>query len=276
MNEGNRIHTIRILVNREIKSTFYGFGFYFFLSVSLLVSSFVLKEYIQNIKSNNILVSQDLLNYPLYISVFVGSLYLALTSTIAIAMEREKGTLQTLFLSPVDEICYILGKYFHQMFCLIIFISISAIYVLLSSVIINFSIPSKLIKLIFLLIFAGSNIISFGIFISSLSKNVKNSVILFITFLIFFFGIEMTNSIFMRMYLKEVNTSIVYIRGIVEVMNNIVRIVSPFSLIKNGFDTLRIGNSLAYNQNLLFSIVYSIFLIIIANIAFKYIGVIKK
>ena len=276
MKVNNKIHIIRILVYREIKSTLHGFGFYLVLSISLFISTLVMKEYIQIILLDGILVSRDLLNYPLYLSVLIGSLYLALTSTITITKEKEEGTLQTLFFSPIDEVSYVLGKYFQQIFCYIAFVSVSIIYIVLSSKIINISISPNSIKLIFLLIITGSCIISFGLLISSLAKSIKNSVMIFIGFMTFFIGIEATTIYFSVIKLQEANMAILYIRNVLEVISSITRLVSPFSLLNAGFEAVRIGNSVTYNQNLFFSIAYSILLIMLAILVFKHRGVTNK
>ena len=276
MKSSKRMRVIKTLVSRDMKSTLYGLGFYSVLSITLLISSLVLKKYLQTVQSNGILISPDPLNYPLYLSVLVGSLYLALTSTIAIPREREEGTLQTLFFCPVDEVSYLLGKYFQQMLCYIIFLSVSIVYLLFSSVIINFAISFNLIKLTFLFIFLGSCIISFGIFLSTLTKNVKTSVILFIAIMILFVGAELTNSFLMGMDLKEVNGIILYLRKAIEVINSFIELISPFSYLTRGFEAVRIGNFLVYNISLLTSIVYSIVLLSIATWIFKCKGVGKK
>lgn len=276
--EGNgRFYILRTLVNREIKSTFNGFGFYLVLSISLLISTLVLKEYLQTIETNGILVSQDLLNYPLYFSVLTGSLYLVLTSTITITKEREEGTLQTLFFTPVDEISYVLGKYFQQMICYIIFIFILLVYIGLSSVIISLSIPPDTIKLFFLLVCAGSCIISLGILVSSMVKSIKISVILFLGIMLLFSFLEFSDIFFIRINLQqEVSMAMLYFRDAIEVVRSIVRLISPISILQVGFEVVRVGDSILYKFNLLFSIIYSIFLIIMAILALRHRGVTNK
>jgi ABC-type transport system involved in multi-copper enzyme maturation permease subunit len=179
MNKSERIWIIRTITARELKTSFRGIGFYIVVFIILIASSLTLKNYVQAIESEGFLISANPLCYPLFISVLISSIYLALVSAITISREREEGTLQTLFFSPIDHLSYLLGKFFSQMILFVIIISVLLVYFLLSSFLINFAFASNMIWLLVLFIFIGSCIISFGMFLSTLTTRIKTSVILF-------------------------------------------------------------------------------------------------
>jgi len=275
MSKGNRARIIKILVRRELKSTLYGIGFYAVITFALLISSLVLRNYIQTIKTDSLFISSNPLNYPLYLSILIGSIYLALISTISISKEREDRTLQTLFFGPVDDLSYLIGKYLQQMLSFIIILVFFSLYFLLSSYLINFVFSVGLIKLVLLSIFLGSCIISFGLFLSTLTKQVKTSIIIFISVMFFFLGLQLINSVLIGVEPGNVKGVILYLRNVVEVLNKGISWISPFSYLSRGLEAVKIGTYVAYGKSLLSAIIYTLVFLLLATWNFKSKGVRK-
>ena len=105
------IQTVKALSKRDLYSTLRSWGIYIVAFLSFIASSFILKNYLDSIQTDNILISADPLNYPLFVSVIIISFYLAILSAISISREKDQGTLEVLFYGPVSSFTYILGKY---------------------------------------------------------------------------------------------------------------------------------------------------------------------
>ena len=78
-------HSTKILIKREIISAFYGWGFYVAIFISCLVSSLILRNFLQGIREDNIFISSYPLNFPLFVSMVITSLYLVLVSAVSIS-----------------------------------------------------------------------------------------------------------------------------------------------------------------------------------------------
>ncbi|MGQ9474364.1 MAG: ABC transporter permease subunit, partial [Candidatus Caldatribacteriaceae bacterium] len=69
------IWTVKTLLKRDFFYTLYNFGYYGVLFASFLVSSFFLKNFLDASREEDILVSAFPLNYPLYLTLIIISLY---------------------------------------------------------------------------------------------------------------------------------------------------------------------------------------------------------
>ncbi|MBC7189351.1 ABC transporter permease, partial [Candidatus Aerophobetes bacterium] len=182
-------HSIKVLVKREILASLYGWGFYVAIFISLFVSSFIVKNFLGGIKGDDIFISSYPLNFPLFVSVVIISLYLVIISAVSISREREQGTLEVLFYGPVSSFSFLFGKYLTDMFLYLIILGFFAIYFLGVSFLTNLGFTPALVKAFFLSIFLASCMISFGLFISSVTGRVRSSIVWLIGILLAFLAI---------------------------------------------------------------------------------------
>jgi len=174
------IHTVKVLMKRELISSLYGPGIYIAIFISFLSSSFILKNYLDSIREDNISISSDPLNYPLFISVIVISFYLAILSAISISRERDQGTLEVLFYGPVSCPSYVLAKYFKDLLLYLVVVGFLFVYFWGVSVLTNLGFSYGLVQAAFLSIFSVSCAITFGLFISSFTNRVRSSILYFL------------------------------------------------------------------------------------------------
>ncbi len=267
------IHSMKVLTKREVVSSLYGWGIYVAIFISFIVSSFILRNFLKGIKENNIFISAYPLNFPLLVSVIIISLYLVIVSAISISREREQGTLEVLFYGPVSSFSFLLGKYFTDMILYIIICGFFAIYFFVVSVLTNLGFSLALVKALFLSIFLASCVISFGLFISSLTGRVRSSIVWLVGILLAFVGIWFLQNIFLSLPEEAFSSWMLYLRKALSVTYHIINWVSPFSYLSRGMEAIGIGSIKLFLINILYSVIYTVILLALSIYILKIKGV---
>lgn len=266
-------HSMRVLTKRELTSSLYGWGLYAAIFISFIVSAFILRNFLQGIKENNIFISAYPLNFPLMVSVIIISFYLVIVSAISISREKEQGTLEVLFYGPVSSSSFLLGKYFTDMILYMIILGFFAIYFYGVSLLTNLGFTFALVKALLLSIFLASCVVSFGLFISSLTGRVRSSVIWLVGVLIAFLGIWFLQNIFLNFPEEAFTSWMLYLRKTLSVAYYVIRWVSPFSYLTRGMESIGLGSMRPFLMNILYSVIYTVVLLFLSVYILKAKGV---
>ena len=255
-------HTAGVLVKRDFLSALKGWGLYVAAFVSLLASSFILKSHLGAIKENNILISSDPLNYPLFISLVVISFYLAIISVISISREKDQGTLEVLFYGPVNCSSYLVAKYIKDMLLYLVMVCFFFVYFAAVSGFTNLAFSWSLVKAIFLSIFLVSCIVSFGLFISSLTSRMRTSIIWLVGILLVFLAVQIFHTMLINLEEEALSSSLLYLRMTLDMLSHGIGWISPFSYLNRGMQSIAIGSMQLYGMSILYSLVYSLVLLV--------------
>lgn len=266
-------HTMKVLIKRELISSIYGWGLYIAVFISFLLSSFILRNFMRGIGQNNIFISSYPLNLPLFISVVIISLYLVIVSAISISREKEHGTLEVLFYGPVSSSSFLLGKYITDMLLYVIILGFFAVYFLGASLLTNLGFTLALGKAFLVSIFLASCMISFGLFISSLTGRVRSSIVWLIGILLAFLGIWFLENIFIHIPPESLSSWLLYIQKTLSVIYHFVNWVSPFSYLSRGMESIRIGSIKPFLLNIIYSTIYTVVLLLLSIYILKSKGV---
>ncbi|MCD6317964.1 ABC transporter permease subunit [Candidatus Aerophobetes bacterium] len=267
------VHSIKVLIKRELVSSLQGWGFYGAIFVSLIVCSFLLKNFMGGIREENILISSYPLNFPLFVSVIIISFYLVVISAISISREREQGTLEILFYGPVSSFSFTIGKYFKDIFLYLITLIFFAAYFFGVSALTNLGFTYSLVKSLGLSIFWVSCVISFGLFISSLTGRVRSSIIWLVAILLAFLAIQFAHSAFLSFPKEALSTPLLYLRRTLYYLSKGISWVSPFSYISRGMESIQIESMKLYLLNIGYCIVYSVIFLTLSVYILKLKGV---
>jgi len=251
--------TVKALVKRDFSAAIKSWGPYVAAAVSFLASSLVLKNYLNGVGDNNILISADPLNFPLYISLVVISFYLAIMSAVSISSERDRGTLEVLFYGPVNNASYLLSKYMADMAIFSFLIGLLIPYFIFVSLLTNLALSWSLAKGLVLAVFSASCIISFSLFVSTATSKMRNSVIWMVALLGAFLAVQLANGILLRLDDSAVSPLVLYVKSTINVINTGIGWATPFASLNKGVQAIVIGSDRQYIGSILFAIVYSAF-----------------
>jgi ABC-type transport system involved in multi-copper enzyme maturation permease subunit len=251
--------TVKALVKKDLSAAVKSWGPYVAAAVSFLASSLVLKNYLSGLGDNNILITSDPLNFPLYISLVVVSFYLAILSAVSISSEKDRGTLEVLFYGPVNNGSYLLSKYLADMTIFLFLIGLLIPYFIFASLLTNLALSWSLVKGIVLSVFSASCIISFSLLISTATSKMRNSVIWMVALLGAFLSIQLAGGILLRLNESALSLLVQYLRMTINVMNAGLEWVTPFAPLNKGVQAIVIGNDRLYLGSILFALLYSSF-----------------
>ncbi len=267
------IQTLKALTKRDLYSSLRSWGIYIVAFLSFIASSFILKNYLDSIQADNILISADPLNYPLFISVVIISLYLAILSAVSISREKDQGTLEVLFYGPVSSSTYILGKYIKDILTYLVMIVFFLVYFWGVSLLTNLGFSYGLLKTILVSIFSVSCIVSFGLFISSLTGKMRNSIIWLVGILGLFLAVQLGQTVLLGMPEESMSPVLTYLGDTLSVVSQGINWISPFSYLTRGIDAVYLDSTLLYGLNILYSLVYSAVLLSLSILILKRKGV---
>lgn len=265
--------TINVLARKDLVSTLRSWGIYIATFISFLVSSFILKNYLDSIRENNISISSDPLNYPLFISVVIVSFYLAILSAISISREKDQGTLEVLFYGSINCPSFILAKYIKNMLTYLIMIGFFFVYFLGVSGLTDLGFSYGLIEAMGFSIFFASCMISFGLLISSLTERVRSSILWLVGIFLAFLAIQISHTVLLGIPEENMSSPLIYLENTLSVISKGIGWISPFSYLTRGMDAISLGNLKIYGLNIAYCIVYSLILLIFSIIIFKKKGV---
>jgi ABC-type transport system involved in multi-copper enzyme maturation permease subunit len=274
---GNRFffasRAINALVRRDFFSNLGGWGPYLAVCVAFLASSFLLKNYLGAIQEENILISSDPLNFPLLISLVVVSFYLAILSVVSISREKDQGTLEVLFYGPVNCASYLLAKFVADMLVYLVLLCFLILYFLSVSALTNLAFSWSLMKGVFLSISSVACVISFSLFISSLTSRMRSSIIGLMAILLVFLAIQVCHTMLLRLEQDTLSSSMITLRETLAVLSRGIEWISPFAYVHRGMQSIGIGSIRLYGMNIVYALVYAFVFLVLSVTALERKGV---
>ena len=260
----SRSNAIGVIARRDIKSTVNGLGIYVAASLAFLVAMLFVRSNLKGVTENGLMVMVNPLNYPLFIAVIIGATYLALTSTISVAKERDQGTLEVLFYGPVDSTTYIMAKFVEQ---LITFLGLIVVYIAVFFIIskmTNFGMDGSFLAMAGLSVLLAASIVAFGLLLSTISRSARTSVIVLLLLLLAFLAVDIVANILNSMSAKDMSVTLIYARVAVDMINRGLKWISPFAYLNRGIAAVGLGSAGRILSSIGASLLYTVILLALA------------
>ena len=270
-----KLRIVWVLARRELRLTLFGSGIYFAILISLVISSIILQNYLAAVGRDRLLIIASPFAYPLFIATCVCSIYLALASVTSIARERNRQTLELLFYGPVDRASYVLAKYCKAVLSYLFIVMLMVSYFLIASLISNLGLSFKFLGVLTLSFFLSSCVITFGIFMSTISESVRTSVLLLFGTVGGLISIQVALEVLMNMG-DDLAAALVYLRNTLSILHAMVKWVSPFYYLDKGMEAISLGSIVNYAVSGILSIIYSTAFLVLSILALQIKGVSKR
>lgn len=256
-----RLRVIRLVAGRELRSTLYGIGIYIVMALSFVASSYFLNQALWTISQNGVLVVPPPLVGPLFIAVLISSVYLALLSSLSISRERDQGTLEVLFYGPVDSISYVLGKFVEQMLVFGAVLIVDLVFFLILSLVTNLGLNWELLALLVISFFVAASVVAFGIFLSSVTKSSRASVVLFVALMVALIGFSYGYQYLMNLPDKDLSTGLIYLRQAADILSRGINWLSPVGYLNRGATAVALQSPTGYLVAVGEALVYALVLL---------------
>ncbi len=256
------VQIVKVLVKKDSLSALRGVALYAASAISFLSASFIVNNYLANVKKDDVFVSYNPLSSAFFIPMVIISVYLALVSAASISRERNEGTLEVLFYGPVSYFSYIAGKYINGMLNYLVVVGFFFLYFLGISSLTNLGFSYALVETIVMSIFSVSCIISFGLFISSFTKRIRTSIIWLLGMFLLFLGIQLSHTMLLGMSEASMPSVLIYFEKSLSIVSRyIIGWLSPFSYMDRGTEAISLGNIKLYGMNIIYCVIYSLVLL---------------
>jgi hypothetical protein len=210
----------------------------------LIAASLILVNEFRYLELNIIAVKQQILTTPILVMSLFISLFLGISASVIFSREYDKNTLELLFFGPVDEIAYILASFLAQIqlfgMCIIGIIIWSNIIVWLFNL--NFNL--NILLILFGCLLMAMEIIAFGILSAVWGGKTRNSLVVYILFLLVIGGVQIGDNIVSNMVMLSSSTitdPLIFLRNVLKIANNILKWVSPYAQLQRGIQALLNG-----------------------------------
>lgn len=255
-----RWHLARTVQRRDLRATLYGFGLYVTLAAAVAVAATVLRNYVRSVQDGGLYVLANPFALSLFGAVVLSSIYLALVSTTAIARERDQGTLEVLFYSPVDTVAYLLGKWLAQMSVYMLMVVVYLVILWLYALVTNFAFDLSLLWAALLSVMTASAVVAVGILLSTLNRSVRGALMALLSIVVVFLGVQLGHD-----YVSDLVTGLaragsrplLFLQVALGWLNRIFNWLSPFAYLERGIDALLRGSAGEYLLLLGLSILYT-------------------
>jgi len=216
----------------------------------------------------------DLFSFPFRWVIILTSVYLAFSVVVAIARERESGAMELLFYGPVDNVSYVLGKYSAQLtvYCLLIILYLICFFIL--SNIAGVQIPASFYMMMLLSLVTGAYLISVGVFVSTMSRNVRSATLVFLTLIASTLLIQASQAWLSNIAPEsDYYNPVLLLQQLLGWIQVVLTWLSPFSYLNYGVSEMLRGNMSAFLRVVGLSFVFCITFVFSSIIGLKIRGV---
>ena len=236
----DRWHAARLIQQRDLRAILLGKTVYIVLALAILAAVLLLRNYLNFVQDNGLLVLSGAFNFPLFTLIFVSAIFLALSSVTTIARERDQGLLEALFYGPVDVPAYVVGKYLAQMLVYLVMVLIYALCFAIYAALTNFTFPSSLGWVVLLSLTVVSDVIAFGIFLSAWSRDVRTALVTLLGVILLLGVIQFGRELLAAVPISNrYYNPVLFLQNILAELNHLGQWLSPFSYLFNGMEALR-------------------------------------
>jgi len=272
MTKSNKTSEIRIshlrvgwaLFKRDLIERLLSPVTYIGMTLVCLLSTFMVINYLDTLEKLSIIVSVDPSSATLFFAVIFMALYLGVTSSMAIAQEREHRTLEVLFCGPITYTVFVLSKFFRDVTVFFIFLIVLTGFLILESEIANLAIGPKSLQSIGLSFFLIWPTLAFCLLISSLAKRVRIAILIFVV-VIFILGIiQIAHSFLFSMPPDKISLFLLYIRQVLAIVLDVLQWISHISYIAAATGDMPVSIPISLFWYVLVGVLYSFCLLFFA------------
>jgi len=218
-----------VIAWREAKAAMRGWGGYLALCDATLAAAWMLIIETRALNASGILVRADIFSAPLAASLLVMALFLAVWAAVSAARDRESGTLEVLFYSPVDELSYILGMVGGLILAYLASLPVLLASLFLLALITGFTLTPGVLAGLPLSVLPAAEIVSFGVLLAVGTDGVRGALLLLTGVAVLLFGVAIGYRMVLLFPIEDAASPLLPLRDALAALNLVVEWISPFA-----------------------------------------------
>jgi ABC-type transport system involved in multi-copper enzyme maturation permease subunit len=233
-----RWYAIRVLQARDLRTILFSPGLYLAIAAGTAAAAFIVSNDVDAIVTNHVMVMADAFAAPFFVSAMIAMFFLALSSVASVVREKDQGTLEVLFYGPVDHAAYVLAKYWSQVVVYIgMAVALAALFVAYAGMT-GLRIGVEFGFEVFLSIFTAAAVVAFGLFLSTLTRNVRSAYALFLAVSIAFLALHLGAQYLSGIRLANNFSPLLFARDLTIGLDAVLSYASPYAVFENGVDAV--------------------------------------
>ena len=270
----SRWHVARTIAGRDLRSQLFGLSLYLAVALVLLgVSHFALRNALWQVEQNGLLVLGSPVAYPFFLAMWLSAIYFGLMAAVAIARERDNGTLEVLFYGPVDSLSYMAGKFLQPMASALVVTVLYLVTFGATAWFTNLGFPRETPQLVVLALALTACVVSLGLLISALSRRVFLAVLVFLGLMLLFTLFSVAHAVLLAIPGERLTDLLAFARTVVDNVQQVLTWISPIGYYSRGSAALQMGDAGQYLVALGSSLAYAAVMLSLAAWAFARKGV---
>lgn len=274
VKSAERIRAVVTIHKRDLRLALFGPVLHVVTTLSILIAIVIIRNYLNYIKANGIYPMPDLFSFPFRWAIIATGVYLAFSTVVTISRERESGTMELLFYGPVDHVSYVFGKYMAQVTLYLMILALYTVCFLTLSWMARIQLSASFFITILISVFTGSYLIAIGIFVSSISRSVRNATLVFLGIVMGALLIQGTQSWLSSIAPEsDYYNPVLLLQQVVSWTQVALTWLSPFSYLNHGVDEMLRGNMKAFVGTIALAISFCLIFLTSSVLGLKFRGV---
>lgn len=266
-------HAWWVLVRYRIWALLHGRSFYVVATGGLILLAAVVGDFVSFVTTAGLAVSRDPLRVPLSILLNLVAVYLALLIAVGISLERQQGTLLVLSFGPVTSWSYLLSWLVAKVLAYLVFCGVVMVGLAGIVAIAGLGFSPRLIASMLLSAPTGMAIISFGMWVGSLSRDTRGSILIFLAISLVLVAIEALHAYLGSLAPEQLSGLLLPISRTVGLLSRVISWISPFSYLPRGLQALFDNEWVDYSLASTAALVYSSGWLLLARVSLERRGV---
>ncbi len=237
----HRLHVVRTLYVRDLSAALFSPFVYLLAVLACALASYFASVFLSTIGSLSVMVSSDPLRIPLVFTAFAAAVYLGISSSVAIAHEREQKTLEVLFYGPVTPAGRIAALFLRDLTVFVIVIVVFFVEALLVSWVTNLTLGALSLRAAAVSIPLVCPMVALSLLISAGTRKTRSAVLLFISLFLVLAGLQVVSMILDSIPAESASLFVMYVRRALFIFLSWIQWLSPFSYIARVGEFLEAG-----------------------------------
>jgi ABC-type transport system involved in multi-copper enzyme maturation permease subunit len=208
--------------------------------------------------------------------MLVLALYFAVSAAISTARDRESGTLEVLFYSPVDELTYVLGKVGGLLLAYLAVVPLLLASLALLAWMSGFALTPAIPVSVLLAIVPVAVVVGFGVLLGVGLGRVRSAVLLLIGIVAALLGIRLAYSMVLLVPIADASSPVLPLRDALAALDAATGWISPFAWLERVVDGVLRADWQSALAGLVAAIAYALLMIGLAALWLRRRGVWRR
>ncbi len=242
---------------RIVQAAIFGPSLYIALAIIILGAMIPIRSFQSLLQAQGAATALRPFDVSIIVACILITIYLAFSSLITIAQDREQGTLDVLFFGPIDVESYLIGQFLGQWLQSILLFGAFGLYLVILSRLTGLIASWQVVISLIASLITSSAVISLGMLFAVLVKRTRGAVVTFFVCMAILLGLQIGSTFLLGTSLP-VMRNYEFLASLIKGIQWLLSVASPFYYLTNSLDAAAKGDLLRYGLVLAEAVIYTL------------------